>query len=116
MAGLDPPLERFEVVVDEILVGVGRAPNVDGLGLETVNVDHDPRAGVKVDEDRLDGWLDSTAARKAVERDAVLALPTDRMRIPNERELFLDGRVQGSAVVRDVARQDFQGSYGYVME
>lgn len=46
----------------------------------------------------------------------LLALPTDRMRIPTERELFLDGRVQGSAVVRDVARQDFQGSYGYVME
>ncbi len=37
-----------EIVVDEILVGVGRAPNVDGLGLEKIGVEFDPRAGVKV--------------------------------------------------------------------
>ena len=37
---------------DEILVGTGRAPNVDGLNLETVGVEHDPRNGVKVN-DRL---------------------------------------------------------------
>ncbi|MGH7334437.1 MAG: mercuric reductase [Candidatus Rokuibacteriota bacterium] len=36
---------------DEILVGVGRAPNVEGLGLETVGVQYDPH-GIKVD-DRL---------------------------------------------------------------
>ncbi len=40
-----------EVTVDEILVGVGRAPNVEGLNLETVGVAYD-RGGVKVD-DRL---------------------------------------------------------------
>jgi pyruvate/2-oxoglutarate dehydrogenase complex dihydrolipoamide dehydrogenase (E3) component len=40
------------VRVDEILLGVGRVPNVDGLGLETVGVEHDPKTGVKVD-DRL---------------------------------------------------------------
>lgn len=45
-----------------------------------------------------------------------IALPTDRMRIPNERELFLNGRVSSSPIVSDVARQDFQGTYGYVME
>ena len=37
-----------EVVVDEILVGVGRAPNVEGLGLEQVGVEFDSRTGVKV--------------------------------------------------------------------
>ncbi|GIX13961.1 MAG: general secretion pathway protein [Paracoccaceae bacterium] len=45
-----------------------------------------------------------------------IALPTDRVRIPNERELFLLGRVEGTATVRDVARQDFEGRYGYVSE
>ncbi|MHC4249928.1 MAG: mercuric reductase [Planctomycetota bacterium] len=40
-----------EIVVDEILVGVGRAPNVEGLGLEEAGVSYDKR-GVKVD-DRL---------------------------------------------------------------
>ena len=37
-----------KLIVDEILVGVGRAPNVDGLGLELVGVEHDKREGVKV--------------------------------------------------------------------
>ncbi len=46
----------------------------------------------------------------------LLALPTDRMRLPTETELFFGGRVEGSPAVQDVARQDFQGSYGYVME
>ncbi|MDG2305807.1 MAG: mercuric reductase [Candidatus Binatia bacterium] len=39
-----------EVVVDEILLGVGRAPNVEGLGLEEAGVEFDVRDGVKVDD------------------------------------------------------------------
>ena len=41
-----------ELRVDQILVGVGRAPNVEGLGLEQAGVEYDRRAGVRVD-DRL---------------------------------------------------------------
>ncbi|MFP3937870.1 MAG: mercuric reductase [Phycisphaerae bacterium] len=40
------------VEADAILVGYGRAPNVDGLGLESAGVEYDSRHGVKVD-DRL---------------------------------------------------------------
>lgn len=40
--------EPKEIIVDEILVGVGRAPNVEGLGLENVRVEFDTRSGVKV--------------------------------------------------------------------
>jgi pilus assembly protein CpaC len=50
-----------------------------------------------------------------------LALPTDRVRPPSEADLFLRGvtardtrPVSGGA--GEVARQDFSGSYGYVME
>jgi pyruvate/2-oxoglutarate dehydrogenase complex dihydrolipoamide dehydrogenase (E3) component len=39
-----------QVEVDEILVGVGRAPNVEGLDLETVGVAYDTREGIKVDD------------------------------------------------------------------
>ncbi|MCE2391476.1 MAG: mercuric reductase [Proteobacteria bacterium] len=39
--------ERREV--DRILVGVGRAPNVEGLGLEAAGVEYDARSGVQVD-------------------------------------------------------------------
>ncbi len=42
--------ELEEIVVDQILVGVGRAPNVDGLGLEAAGVQYDPRKGVVVNE------------------------------------------------------------------
>jgi pyruvate/2-oxoglutarate dehydrogenase complex dihydrolipoamide dehydrogenase (E3) component len=38
------------IVVDEILVGVGRAPNVEGIGLESASVDYHPRKGVVVDD------------------------------------------------------------------
>jgi pyruvate/2-oxoglutarate dehydrogenase complex dihydrolipoamide dehydrogenase (E3) component len=41
-----------ERTVDEILVGAGRAPNVEDLGLDTVGVAYDQRRGVVVD-DRL---------------------------------------------------------------
>jgi len=36
--------------VDAILAGAGRAPNVQGLGLETVGVEYDEGTGVKVDD------------------------------------------------------------------
>ncbi len=51
-------------------------------------------------------------------RGEVLALPTDRVRIPTENELFLFGQVAGQqgGAAGEVARQDFNGSYGYVME
>jgi pyruvate/2-oxoglutarate dehydrogenase complex dihydrolipoamide dehydrogenase (E3) component len=39
-----------ELRVDALLVGVGRTPNVDGLGLETVGVEFDSREGVTVDD------------------------------------------------------------------
>lgn len=40
---------QYAVTVDEILVGVGRTPNVDGLNLERVGVAYD-RSGVKVND------------------------------------------------------------------
>ncbi len=50
-------------------------------------------------------------------RGEALALPTDRVRLPTERELFLFGQTSGqSGAAGEVARQDFSGSYGYVME
>jgi len=41
----------YDLTVDEILVGVGRAPNVEGLGLETVGVEYNDK-GITVN-DRL---------------------------------------------------------------
>jgi pyruvate/2-oxoglutarate dehydrogenase complex dihydrolipoamide dehydrogenase (E3) component len=41
--------QQYDVTVDEILVGVGRIPNVEGIGLEAVGVEYDQN-GVKVNE------------------------------------------------------------------
>lgn len=42
--------DRDSVTVDEILVGAGRSPNVEGLNLEAVGVEYDKRQGVKVND------------------------------------------------------------------
>lgn len=54
-------------------------------------------------------------------RGEALVLPTDRIRLPSESELFLNGITAVDTTPRngaasEVARQDFGGSYGYVME
>lgn len=52
-------------------------------------------------------------------RGEALALPTDRITLPTERELFLNGSVVGApkkGPAAEVAKQDFSGSYGYVIE
>jgi pilus assembly protein CpaC len=50
-------------------------------------------------------------------RGEAIMLPTDRVRLPTERELFLEGRLTGrTGGAAEVARQDFRGSYGYVMD
>lgn len=56
-------------------------------------------------------------------RGEALALPTDRIRPPTESELFLFGKTAGTGTpsypkgaAGEVAKQDFSGSYGYVME
>jgi pyruvate/2-oxoglutarate dehydrogenase complex dihydrolipoamide dehydrogenase (E3) component len=42
--------QKQEIVVDEILVGAGRKPNVEGLDLEKVGVVYDAQRGVQVDD------------------------------------------------------------------
>ena len=44
--------QQEKIRADAVLLGVGRAPNVEGMNLEAVDVDFDTRQGVKVD-DRL---------------------------------------------------------------
>jgi len=42
--------EQHEIRCDAILVGVGRAPNVQGMGLESVGVEYDERKGIEVND------------------------------------------------------------------
>lgn len=53
-------------------------------------------------------------------RGEALALPTDRVKPPTEAGLFLFGKTAkksgGTGAAAEVAKQDYSGSYGYVME
>ena len=52
-------------------------------------------------------------------RGEALALPTDRVKPPSENALFLYGRTSrttSNSAVGEVAKQDFSGSYGYVLD
>ncbi|MEM6439392.1 MAG: type II and III secretion system protein family protein [Pseudomonadota bacterium] len=50
--------------------------------------------------------------------EAAFELPTDRIRLPNERELFLLGRVEleSNSALRSAAASDFEGAFGYVVD
>lgn len=52
---------------------------------------------------------------KPVSGDA-LSMPTDRMRIPTEEELFLLGTTEGTSSLGGSGSQGVQGSFGYVLE
>jgi pyruvate/2-oxoglutarate dehydrogenase complex dihydrolipoamide dehydrogenase (E3) component len=47
---LDQGGQAREVRADAVLVGVGRTPNVNGLGLEAAGVEYDKKSGVRVDD------------------------------------------------------------------
>ena len=61
-------------------------------------------------------------ARDIIGLGEALALPTDRIRPPTEKDLFLFGRTsEGTRTPKkgaagEVAKQDFGGSYGYVLD
>lgn len=73
------------------------------------------------DRDQTELVIIITAHLVTPTRGEALALPTDRVRLPTEKELFLFGDVSKkrgpkSGPAGEVARQDFSGSYGYVMD
>lgn len=45
-----------------------------------------------------------------------LSMPTDRMRVPTEEELFLLGTIEGTTSSSGSSSQGVQGSFGYVLE
>jgi pyruvate/2-oxoglutarate dehydrogenase complex dihydrolipoamide dehydrogenase (E3) component len=89
---------RGGLSVDEILVAVGRAPNVGGLDLERAGVEYDPRAGVRVDDrlrttnPRIFAAGDVCSAHKFTHNSDAQA------RIVIQNALFL-GRARASALI-----------------
>ena len=89
---------RQQVVVDEILIGAGRVPNVDGLNLDAVGVRHDKREGVAVN-DRLQTTNPNIYAAGDVCSRFKFTHAADAMaRIVIQNALF-KGRAKASALI-----------------
>lgn len=88
---------KVELRVDEILVGVGRAPNIEGLGLEQAGVAHD-RNGVIVDDRLCSSNPRILAAGDVASRFKFTHAADALARIAIQNALFL-GRAKASALV-----------------
>jgi pyruvate/2-oxoglutarate dehydrogenase complex dihydrolipoamide dehydrogenase (E3) component len=42
--------DKFTVTVDEILVGIGRVPNVEGMNLEAASIKYDGETGIRIND------------------------------------------------------------------
>lgn len=93
---LDSEAGTSEVRVDAILVGVGRAPNVEGLGLEEAGVAYD-KNGVTVDDRLLTSNPRIFAAGDVASRFKFTHTADALARIAIQNALFL-GRAKASAL------------------
>lgn len=83
--------------VDELLIAVGRAPNVDGLGLEEAGVRFDRRLGVEVDDHLRTSNRHIYAAGDVATRFKFTHVADALSRIVLRNALFL-GRARASAL------------------
>ncbi len=88
-----------QVLVDEILLGVGRAPNVEGLNLEAAGVNYDRKSGVAVND-----YLQTSNSRIYAAGDICLPTKFTHMadataRIVIQNALFLGRRKLSSLTV-----------------
>jgi pyruvate/2-oxoglutarate dehydrogenase complex dihydrolipoamide dehydrogenase (E3) component len=82
---------------DEVLVGAGRQPNVDGLGLEQAGVRFDPQKGVEVDDRLRTSNRRIFAAGDVCSRYQFTHAADAMARIVLQNALFL-GRARASAL------------------
>jgi pyruvate/2-oxoglutarate dehydrogenase complex dihydrolipoamide dehydrogenase (E3) component len=85
---------RTSVVVDEILTGIGRQPNVEQMDLEAARVEYDTTTGIRVND-----FLQTTNARIYAAGDVCLAYKFTHMADATARivlrNALLRGRRQG---------------------
>lgn len=86
------------VIVDEILIGAGRVPNVDGLNLEAAGVNYDLRDGVHVNDRLQTNHRRIFAAGDVCSKYKFTHAADFLARIAIQNALFL-GRAKASALV-----------------
>lgn len=89
---------RRELRADALLVGIGRKPNVDGLGLDQAGVRYDPRLGVEVDDTLRTSNKNVFAAGDICSKYKFTHAADFQARIVIQNALFM-GRKKASALV-----------------
>ena len=89
----------FEFAADELLVGAGRAPNIEGLGLEAAGVEYDAREGVRVDDFLRTTHPRIYAAGDVCSERKFTHLADFQARLALQNALFLGRRRASSLVV-----------------
>jgi pyruvate/2-oxoglutarate dehydrogenase complex dihydrolipoamide dehydrogenase (E3) component len=87
------------IEAEELLVGVGRVPNIEGIDLEAAGVDCDPRTGIKVDR-----YLRSTNKRVYAAGDVCFPYKFTHMaeataRIALQNALFVPSKKTNSLII-----------------
>ncbi|MGH7778370.1 MAG: mercuric reductase [Candidatus Binataceae bacterium] len=85
---------QSEITVDEIVAGVGRAPAVEGLGLEAAGVEYDRAAGIHVDD-----YLRTTNKRIYAAGDCASELKFTHLSDAHARILLRNALFRGSRKV-----------------
>ncbi|MBD3345866.1 MAG: FAD-containing oxidoreductase [Chitinivibrionales bacterium] len=88
-----------EVIVDEILLAAGRAPNIDGLDLEKAEVEYDPRRGVIVDDHLQTTNSSIYAAGDCCSRYKFTHIAEAQARIALQNALFLGRKKMSSLTI-----------------
>jgi pyruvate/2-oxoglutarate dehydrogenase complex dihydrolipoamide dehydrogenase (E3) component len=89
--------QRMEIAADEILLAVGRAPNVEGLGLEAAGVRYDKKKGVEVDDNLRTSNPHIFACGDVASRYQFTHIADAQARIVIQNALFY-GRAKASAL------------------
>jgi pyruvate/2-oxoglutarate dehydrogenase complex dihydrolipoamide dehydrogenase (E3) component len=87
-----------EIVCDQILSAIGRAPNVNGMGLETAKIDYDSRSGITVNDKLQTTNRDVYAAGDVASRYQFTHAADFMARVVIQNALFL-GRQKVSSLL-----------------
>jgi pyruvate/2-oxoglutarate dehydrogenase complex dihydrolipoamide dehydrogenase (E3) component len=89
--------QEIELVGDQVLVGIGRAPNVDGMGLEHAGVEFNRRTGIEVNDRLQTANPNIYAAGDVASKFKFTHVADFQARIVIQNALFL-GRGKASAL------------------
>lgn len=98
----------FDLSAEQLLVATGRRPNSDDLGLDEMNIELLPNAGIKIDDRMRTTHPDVYAVGDVTGKDMFVYMAANGARIASENALNGDSRQYDSSVMPEVVFTDPQ--------